>query len=104
MRLFTNTATSLIVCGVLLAMLAAPAAGADAPNGDRDVLRSISRAVSQLAADVRPAVVSVYTTKTVKMMGFREMPSPFKDFFGPGGHRQPPPQRERSFRRRWLSP
>lgn len=101
MRAFTSTAKSLVVAGVLSAILTAPAIGADAPNGDRDVLRAISRAVSQLAADVRPAVVSVYTTRTVKMRGFPQIPAPFEDFFGPGFRRQQP-ERERSFRRKGL--
>jgi len=101
MRDITNAVRSLGVVAVLFAVLAGPAAGADKANGDRDVLRAISRAVSQLAADVRPAVVSIYTTKTVRMRMHPAIPSPFEDFFGPGSRGRQPRQ-ERKFRRRGL--
>ena len=76
MRTFTNIARS-VGAGVLVcALMIGPAYAADATNGDRDVLRSISRAVAQLAADVRPAVVSVYTTRTVRVGVHRGAPAP----------------------------
>ena len=93
---FRSVARS-VGAGVLVcALMIGPAAGAEAPNGDRDVLRSISRAVSQLAADVRPAVVGVYTSRTVKMGGRSRAPSGGRS--APGVHRHKP----RSFRRRGL--
>ena len=91
-----------VLC-LLMAALAGPALGADAAVGDRDVLRAMSRAVSQLAAEAGPTVVSVYTTKTVRMRPRGPYPfgSPFDEFFGPRAPRGQQPK-ERKYRQRGL--
>ena len=83
-------ATSLLV-GWLLSPVAR---GASSEEQDREVLGALSRSVSRLAADVRPAVVSVYTTKTVRM-GSTPFPFPLP-FDQP---RQPP---DREFKQQGL--
>ena len=91
----------------LLALLAAPVVHA-ASDRDRDVLRSLSRAIAKVAADVKPAVVSIYTTKSYTLKGIPQFPSfrvppgsPFEDFFK---RRMPEGRKpnERELRRRGL--
>jgi serine protease Do len=84
---------------LFMAALAAPAVGADAAAADREILRAMSRAVSRLAAEARPTVVSVYTTRTVRMR--QGGPSPFDEFFGPRAPRGRQPK-ERKYRQRGL--
>ena len=79
---------------------------AAAADKDIQVLRAFSRAIAKVAGEVRPAVVSIYTTKTVRvpvMPGFPGMPFDwrFGEPFGRGDPREPQP-REHKFRRRGL--
>ncbi len=83
---------------VLIVALAAPIClGADAATDDGKVLEAMSRAVSRLAANVRPTVVSVYTTKTVSMRGHG---TPFDELFRRRPEGAEP--KERKFQQRGL--
>ena len=105
MKSSTSVRRVLWVAGLALAVLGSVARGGETAKSDGDVLRALSRAVSSLAARTRPAVVSIYTTKTIRMRGFGGAPvpfdSPFEEFFGRRSPRGQPPN-GREFRRRGL--
>jgi len=79
------------------------AVAADQQAADKEVLRALSRAISNVAAEARPAVVSIYTTRVVKLRtpGTLELPPMFEEFFGRKLPREMMPQ-QREFRRRGL--
>ena len=90
---------------VVLSLAARPAVAQDRDDKDKAVLRALSRAIAKVAAEVSPAVVSIYTTKTVHMPewpGFAPVPpgSPFEDWFKRGPRGTEPKQRK--YRRRGL--
>ncbi|MCX6377187.1 MAG: trypsin-like peptidase domain-containing protein, partial [Armatimonadetes bacterium] len=71
---------------ILIALVtgSARAGEAEAPGKDIAVLEAFSRAVSQLSTQVRPAVVSIYTTRTVRvpeMAPLPELPPMFDERF-----------------------
>ncbi len=71
---------------ILIALVtgSARAGEAEVPGKDIAVLEAFSRAVSQLSTQVRPAVVSIYTTRTVRvreMPPFPELPPMFDEMF-----------------------
>ncbi len=93
---------------VLLAMLLLPVSPARADEAaDAQVLQSLSRAISRTATDVKPAVVSVYTTHIIRrddMPGIPGLPFDFGPF-GPQPRRERPDEgngSQREFRRRGL--
>lgn len=91
---------------LVLSVLAFPVEAAEDQNPDTQVLRALSRAIARAAAQVKPAVVSVYTTHVVEAPDLRAIPG-FPFDFGPfGTPRQPDREgREpepREFRRRGL--
>jgi len=97
-----------VVLALILPLTARPAAAQDRSDGDKAVLRALSRAIAKVATEVRPAVVSVYTTKTVnvrQLPGFSPFPPgfPFDDWFGrgPRGPRGTEPK-QRKYRQRGL--
>ncbi len=110
-RIFWRATVTFALIVLVVGLNALPA---KADDKDQDILRALSRAIAKVAADARPAVVSVYTTRTVKIMtpsfpDFDQSPfqfrfrfrSPFEDFFRqPNRDRNQPQQRE--FRRRGL--
>ncbi len=97
-----------VASGLLILIGLASGLGAASPaDSDASVLRAMSRAIATIAAQARPSVVSIYTTKTVRLREL-EMPdfpfgpgSPFDDFF-----RRRAPRRdelkERQFRQSGL--
>jgi len=94
-----------VFCAALLlwAVSGSIARGGEPARSDEDVLRALSRAISKLATQTRPAVVSIYTTKTIRMRGFERTPfgPPFDELFGRRFPRGPVPN-ERKFRQRGL--
>lgn len=93
------------VAALALAVSGGVARGGEAAKSDGDVLRALSRAVSDLAARTRPAVVSIHTTKTVRLREFGGPSFPFRSPFDGSSRRRAPGDRaprERKFRRRGL--
>ena len=90
--------------GAVAAMLwMSTALAADQQAADKEVLRALSRAISSVVAEVSPAVVSIYTTKVVKLRtpDRPELAPMFEEFFGRKLPREMMPQ-QREFRRRGL--
>ncbi|MFW6158368.1 MAG: DegQ family serine endoprotease [Planctomycetota bacterium] len=91
---------------LVLSVLAFPVEAAEDQNPDTQVLRALSRAIARAAAQVKPAVVSIYTTHVVEAPNLRTIPG-FPFDFGPFGTPRRPdregrePER-REFRRRGL--
>jgi serine protease Do len=86
-----------------LLLVAAPVLAADDAKQDFRVLQALSRAIARVADKVRPGVVSIYTTKTVKFRrppGMDRFPLPPGWPFGQRPEREEP--EERKFRRRGL--
>ena len=109
-RLSSSVRVGVVVVVVWACVLAGGArAAAAAGHSDREILRAMSRAVAQVAAEVRPAVVSIHATRTVRVRSLPALPrppgfgpSPFDEFFRDRFGRRPGQPGEREFRQRGL--
>ena len=78
---------------------AAPQLSNEEVNKELDALERQSQALAALAARVKPAVVTIYTTKIVRMSEQRDF-DPFQFFFGPDGRTPRMPNMPREFQQR----
>ena len=100
----TQHLLSALITGAALSGAVLAESVAIAPEFDRKAARALGDAFASVAERVKPAVVSIHSSKTVKMrrpdprLPFGE-DSPFRFFFNDGGQDQPqrPPPREYKF-------
>jgi serine protease Do len=96
-------AIPVFIIGLALGLAVSPALSQDQSDRDRDVLRAFSRSIARVAADVKPTVVSIYTTRAIAMQVPRlPFPEghPFEDLFPNFPKRMPqrPESRNRKVR------
>ncbi|MBI5213791.1 MAG: DegQ family serine endoprotease [Nitrospirae bacterium] len=76
----------LIVCSLILLPAQAPAASADKDNDSTEILAKFGDAMTKVAARVKPAVVNISTSRTVKTQRHPFFDDPlFRRFFGDPG-------------------
>lgn len=93
-----------VIIGLVIFSQFAPATAANAQSSkiskdSIDLLTRTGRAMAEVTSAVRPAIVNISTTRTVKVGGVRDplMDDPFfKRFFGDNFHQKTPPKEQKS--------